>query len=899
MTPSSAALGGKAEGAVILVGNPIDLQEFGELSDLPARFYQQFTGKLTETVSVKGNTDLDALLNNYEVVGIDLRMLIRDAREPADRRRYKINFAQQLAARRVIVLSVLRGWEPSGQRASVEIDAPSGRFVSHASDAPFVQWCENLLAYGVVAKFRPEPGTDKCWLRLTTDSSKESQENLATVVKSVHAIFALREIDGGLESSRFSVALAHDTSARLEAVFQDCVKQRERDGLSAVHAAWRDAVANMQPDVRSRSRIELAIIATRAFEPDDVRIIKALTAEANRTAPVRAWLMTERLRVADDARDHAFARHIWPDALAMLMARLSGASVHDSGGGCFAWRAVAFGPSFDDSRLESLRKEGVHQILREPSPVGTRPSIDFTGHLRFISHECTVVRPNPTKIEWDNALGDKKACTLASRELSENLWKQDYRTAGRDLAGKRAAIMRNDAGGSSRVGATTSAVSTVSEDADSRDPERLFSVAHWRRIHERPGMLCAFAEGVMSRTAARSDDLTAQRRSDWGGGVLPARSDIAVKRECTLQHAEDLDTSREFFISVRWRMLIGLIVALYMAFIALNLLRVLMLIKPGTVLPGIGMVLCAVVGAWAGAVLPAWMEKRAGRRAAEKLDNEIQEVNEQQQVNVKNTHAMLLEADKRRQVARRTALNRRTLLLANRAWTVVLSAENALGVEAARRLAKKGTSAHQDADRLAQKDRRVWRDHAYFRPAAALPESVYTDPLIGKELERIKLKFLERWCEVLDTEDRYCTGFLRARVLEALVRELSGTMASGLAEAVLELGERRFLVAATSTSADEWAHEVMKRIGTDSGSHAMLSVLDEGAGKRPRGEYRILRRRSELAKSVSSIIERRTTGAMVVDVNRLPFGAYGMVFNEVPAILMDDGRVCIQSGGLQ
>jgi hypothetical protein len=185
------------------------------------------------------------------------------------------------------------------------------------------------------------------------------------------------------------------------------------------------------------------------------------------------------------------------------------------------------------------------------------------------------------------------------------------------------------------------------------------------------------------------------------------------------------------------------------------------------------------------------------------------------------------------------AVQARTTVLANRAWTIVNSTRMRIAQDIARRrLLDHPARAAEEHERLALEDRRNWRESCLVQLEGALPADAYTREDWYPEVERIKSDFLRKWAETFEKEDARMTGFLRKRVLEQLVQELSQDLSGRLLTLLIQVacnncerggsqgGHSRALAPSS------WAGQIRTRLGRDAGAYALFSVRFETLANR-------------------------------------------------------------------
>jgi hypothetical protein len=356
-----------------------------------------------------------------------------------------------------------------------------------------------------------------------------------------------------------------------------------------------------------------------------------------------------------------------------------------------------------------------------------------------------------------------------------------------------------------------------------------------------------------------------------------------LARELATQHAEEVDRARSFHVGLGWRVAIGTCVAAYAGFLSLHILRVLTALSSGTWGTGLAIVLCAVAGAWVGAVLPAWVERAAGRRATAKVRTEAEGVAAAHVKSAQETYKLLQGGDKIQLELRKLAIQRRTWLLANRAWHIVRSTLEELRRSAARRrLLIPADRLVNKAERLELEDRREWRD----RSVLGISIPLHTDGVDVSD------EFTRSWKSALQTEDRDCTGFLRAGVLRHLVRELDRQIVESIESQMLDNGTSRLddLLSKEEKEGELIKAKLKTAYGAGDWCHPLLSVDDSLVAERAKGEHWFFAQKNcrFLADAAKSVLHEER---LEQPPEGLPIHALGLYFHCVNLQLHDDGRL--------
>jgi hypothetical protein len=870
----------RQDDTLVLLGRRSDLLQLQGQADLPPRFLALFEGGLEATAGVADDNELDGLLRHHAIVGLDAELLGAHPDDDERRRRYRDNLAQKLAARRVVLLTVLRDCEFAAGGTALELlrggELRGERVACQPAKQTLSAWREQLQAAGFVLDVVAEGGEGAATVRLhlaaATGTPLVAARDVAPGGPAELFEFAA---DGPRETSflrsrPFDAALARRPDAGLIDVLRDCARRQEQEALDRVLQAWGDATASMQADTRARTQLELVVVATRAIGAVDQQRIE-------RFANVgRIWCMTDRLRAGGDQRTLVRARHVWPDAVGALLARLCLGRPEAGARGMFAWRSFLCAVAADAAEIERRRAAATMRILDDPEDAATEVQIERKGPFAPITAAWQVARAQPDGIRW----GDTAAAAAVEAACAEPLWVEDHRSAGTALGRERMQIERALA------------------DGDGQDPERVHAQQYWAKVHRSPGQLRVFAAARLFRA---DESMLLHKRlpehlQEWREDVLDARRELARSREALRHRAEEFDRAQRFHIAISWRLLIAAAVSAYAGFLSLHVLRVLLTFQPSTLATGVWIFAAAVAGGWLGAFLPMWGERLRGQAAAAALSNELAAVDAAQRTAVAETHEVFRDAENLRQTVRITAIHRRTTLLADRAWTIVSRARDAAAnAYERRRLLGQQVGSGDAIERLADEDRREWRAAAVLRAAAAAERSVPEDDLWRRRFAEVAQAYRRKWHDGLAAEDPRRTGHLRAAVLTRLVHELADDVGDCIERELLAHAERDAVAAGSAAAATAWIERMRAAVGLDAADHALLSVLDDGAAQRTAGAYRIYRRPLDLADQVCRGLRGMRQGfadVAPVVVDTLPLGGFAMVFHEVP-LTWRDGRLAL------
>jgi hypothetical protein len=861
------ASAGQASARLVLLGRRSDLLQLHGQADLPPRFLGVFEGTLEQTAGDHDTGDLDRLWGEHEVVAFDADLLFQKPGESSRQRDYRDNLAQKLAARRVAVLVVLRDCDFGNRSLAALVrrhgDAGNSRVVCAPSTHKLVSWLQTLSAQDLECTLEEDAQSGLARLRIRdvkergfVDVVDEPSGNLGELLELVSVHEGDRH---DLVSRWFSKDVARRPDATVADLLSDCARRQEQEAFQRIADCWRTTVARMQSDTRAHTRLELVVVATRALEAPDARQFEPFEQLA------RTWLMSDRLRVGGDKRTLVRARHVWPDSVGALLARLALARRDDGGKGLYAWRSFCCGIGADAKEVERMRAQQTQSILDRADEAPEDLQIERKGPFEPITEDWLVARESPERVEWDRGGAE----SVVSTELAESRWSAEHRAAGNSLGKQRMKLGRALSG------------------SDSRDPERVFSQQYWQRIQRSPGQLRVYGTARLFRADFTIQQKIEEHRGEWRKEVLERRRLLAREREVALHHAEELDRARKFHVPIAWRMLVGSAVAVYSGFLSLNVLRVMLTFEAGTWATGIWIFGAALLGGWLGAFLPAWVERRRGVRAAQALSQSIADVDRGHREAVKDTHEVFRDAEDVRQTIRITSVHRRTTLLAERAWAIVRDAreEVARNFERRKLLGEQASQGSSSQERLAAEDLRDWRSAALLRPDLEAQLSSRDEAKWRKVFDELSQEFRVLWSDGLRQEDPLCTGFLRVAVLRRLVHRLAALVSERIEAQLLEDAQAESERDGSSAKASAWIDRILAGVGLEAASHSMLTVLDDGAAQRTRGYYKFYRRRGiGLATQISAELPRRHqdfVGCEQVDVDSLPLGGFLMLFHEV------------------
>jgi hypothetical protein len=671
---------------------------------------------------------------------------------------------------------------------------------------------------------------------------------------------------GALVSRWFSSGLA-DAACELAALLQDCAERRERSILEAVVSTWLETHERMQAHTQLFTRFELVVVANRAYTRADRELLERFSAHG------RVWLMTEQLRAGGNMQELVHASYVWPDAVASLLARLDVLGPTDTGRGFFGWRSFTFGARAEDGRVERLREQQTTQLLEEVDGEPEPPKIEPVGPFQPIDVAWQIDRKQPGEdlLDWDAGHLAQEVRSAAD----EQDWCADHRDAGDGLGHARMRLGREWT------------------NPETEDPERLFAQGYWREIHKRPGVLRRFAEGRHLR--GKTDLLQTLRlhRAQWQD-LLNRRRAVAEAREALTQQAEEVDRARDFHLGALPRLAVGAVVSCFVGFLCLNLIRVLLLISPTTWFTGALMFLLALSGGFAGALLPAWIERRRGVAVAGTLARDLERLDAEQRRIVEDTRELFRDAEEARQSLRKDSVRQRTVLLAERAWAIVRETQDKVkGEFHQRKLLGAVASGGHSREAIALQDRQEWRRAAQIVPEAAL-DLDHDSEAWDKEFDHVARTFLEEWKQALDEEDGLETGFLRAAVLRELVVRLSDDVVEVIEKALWQQITRA--VKAKSIKMNAWSAPFGQAIGRDLKLGALFSVHYRGDLGDDAGSYLWIHRDGGFAPKLLDAILREFQSrfgnlrpASVPVQQSVPLGGFATLFHELEVEWHADG----------
>ena len=881
----------------ILLATAQELREFSAQAAVPAHFFSVFSDSLEMTASPKGDDGLDALLDRYELVGIDIELLLDGASDTSDMVRYRRNLAQKLCGRSVVGLWVVK--EPSWQgethwtlRRSAESrmgESPVG-FCSEKTTPTML--ADMIRPLG--ARLGVEPAGSGARLVLEWISGSPMQP-LEEGGLPVAATLGFKNDAGKLVSRDIAVEPSILKDMPLVGFLGELHYEMEVERLARLNEARSMLRRHMQQDTQGREAFELAIIATRPMRvADEVGLKKHFSLDGV-SWTTRAWVMQHTLRAAANSQTLLASKFVWPDALSFLLARLKLAEeTHGRSMGLYAWRAVGFGPSTDAHELENLRMQMLQNVLESVDSPEKMPRVRSEGAYAPVGKSRFDTAPSSKEASWLE--GD--VASGAEAAFGEQHWVTDYRREGRCLARDRAHLVTgHDPNGTESIGTS--------------DPDVDYVNTLWERAHASPGTLMFLANGVGFRVKTPLKEQVERLQKAWREEVIGRRRRIAIQRELLFQATEEVDSARDYHMALKWRVLIGAAVTVFAVYTSLVVFSLLMSVSAGSLAAAFIVIAGALIGAVCGVMAPYQLEVWRGKKAVAAVAKAAEELKAAHTDAVRHTYNFVVDGDDLRQKLRRAALERRTELLANRAWTIVKRAREGISNDLAqRRLLDEPSVQTGNAERLAREDRRDWREHAVVRPAMA---RIRSDEGMRewKDLQtQMRHRFLDRWRARLDAEDRYRTGFIRARVLRELVLELSQDIADEITRRLLDIVEREFArrpdfhsvlssnaagnasPAASRESALSWGQHVYGRIGKDWAAHAMLSATYEDDGNRAHGTFRFFARRDcHIGGNVLQELRKRRVEQITVHTSeaRAPLGLFGFVFEEVPVVLQATG----------
>jgi hypothetical protein len=897
--------------AAVLVGSADDLREFGARADVPARFFRVYEGDLRHTASPDGEDGLDALLDSASCVGMPLDLLRGNETKNPTEAAYRRNLHQKLAARSVLALWILRRVNPQDAATTwIFNSTPGSRMgeivLQFRADSTLQALVRTFDQHGL--QFGIQRTADTARLCLRWANGDRALETPREAGYPLLDLLGLQASSDGLVSEPFDAALAAEGET-LSGVLQFLQERREEQQIAHLHAVWSATRQSMQVDTRTLGRFELVIVATRPLTARDKEVWERSFGSADSAlTKVRSWIMTDSLSVAGDSRTAVAARYVWPDAVSFLLARLMLLPAKDdlASGGLYTWRAVGFGPKFDFKEMERLRDSAMQRILEEVDEAGDQPiSVGDTGPLQPLMRGRSVQGAQARSVDWFEG----QAAAVVARSVSEAQWRSDYRGKGAEIAMERAKPAKQQVvrlNGSSE------------EKLDGRDPERAYSQSFWREVRKSPGRLRSLANGQDFRTGHGIVQQIQKHLNDWNQSVLAKRRALAIEREVARQQAEELDRARAHHLALGWRLLVGFVVAVFAGYFTLSLLGLLSAFSSGTWATGIWIVVAGFVGAWTGALLPMWLERKAGQSAAATVDARLAAVDGEHKQAVAATCDLMVDGDHLRQRMRKLAVQARTTLLANRAWSIVRATRTRIAQDIAkRRLVDQPMQIADERERLALEDRRNWREASLVQLQGALPANAYQRQDWIQAVEGIKTEFVHRWATAFEQEDARMTGFLRKRALERLVQDLSEELSSKLFALLLQIARKNCesspgtAAAPDALSEAAWAELIRGRLGRDASGYALFSVRFEALANRTPGTALVRmfgagRQSDSLADRVWQ--ELSATGGPLQACkftacgDSMPLSLFGFLFEELGvSIVSDSGTIQLKpvpAGGI-
>ena len=861
-----------SEASMVLLGRPEHLRGLHGRADLPAHFLTVFSGGLFDTVSPEAHAGEDlgqlaTLWQRYQVVGLDIGLLSLRRGSTKREQLFHDNLAQKLATRRVVLLAVLQDVEVAEGVSKLSLlregQVAGPAVVCRPAEQTLGDLLRAIEGDGVIAKVEVDKERGAARLRLRC---KKKQRALSRAVCSgvcdLSDLLGFERDKDALVSRWFAADFASPKTALVE-LLQNCAERQEHAMLEEVVTTWLATRDGMQADTRAFTKFELVVVATRDFTVEDRALLDRF-AERN-----RVWLMTDRLRVGGDKRKLVRAAFVWPDAVASLLARLSLADPRESRGGYFGWRSYVFGASADEEHVERLREQETTRLLNEVDRSDELPHIETAGPYEPVGEELVQARDEVTQavVDWDEG----GVAARAAATLQENAWCSDHRIAGDDLGEVRS--QRGEAWEDARL------------PVEQRDPERAFAQAYWTEIHRRPSVLRQFAAG---RHMRGETDLVGHVRDQahaWHV-LLEQRRRLARERESLLQQAEEIDRAFTYHLGAVPRLAIGAVVGAFLGFLCLNVIRVLVLISPTTWFTGALMFFLALLGGFAGALIPAWVERRRGQAATAKLARRLRDVDDAHAQAVADTYRLFAKAENVRQSLRGDGVRKRTVLLAERAWSIVKAAREEVAREFQQRKLLGVASGHRNEhDGLAREDRREWREAARIRPAKRL-ELRTSGEEWNRAFEGVMTRFLGEWKSDLIKEDPFCTGFFRAAVLRQLVVRLSDYV---VAEVDTELLRQLSEQIGDELDLEDWVAPFESSIGGSVFDGALMSTLYEGGIDHVDGGSYVWMHRdrpfaADLLQKLLHSCETVFGSAHIISKSvpgSLPLGGFALLFHEL------------------
>ncbi len=411
-------------------------------------------------------------------------------------------------------------------------------------------------------------------------------------------------------------------------------------------SSWQSEV---RPRVQSQARgLDLIVIVALGWEPTEAELRQLAEMCHKESFPLRGatvyWLGSQ-LRVSWSEGTLIHARSVWSRLVATLLFRLllRTESGDGQGPGWFAWRSLEIRGSLASSPARQVvagRKGGFAERFFD-SPGDAAPPM---FHLTITPPRPAVEDPgsiNQNRLAAFTALGESSAANCVNRDLHEDqfeAWRQQTAVSFRGQLSKCHRML-------------------TSVSADRGQPaenvgwslRRQWEIAEeWRPDGNPPG-----GPGYFARLATRlaglaenewnTTELARTQFRDWQKSQ--SQDELFRHRAALLAKAAQLDLAHKSFVGLRSRIVFATIAVLIVAFGVAALVDVWasFWLQSGAWSGGIkrwsllsATLVFSVVGSVLGALLPYWLELRAGRRGGRELANDLRRLRE--------THQALLAA---------------------------------------------------------------------------------------------------------------------------------------------------------------------------------------------------------------------------------------------------------------
>lgn len=926
----------------VLLGSPRDLLDLRDAARLPASFLEAVSGEGLHTYS-----RLRALLRSRTYVGVDSSLLVGAGldcgHEASLREAWRRDVAQVLAHKALVLLCVFRGFQSRALGWSLAI-AGGG----DGPDEPAARgaWAETLMLADGDTMASVMQRLEAMGIEMTLDDHKDGQRLVLRGVRQ-HAgrTLAIEEscsgegvetrhkvnllglrAEGEAVCSRIFPAGGSGRDESMSSLLHRCAVLAERDCYAQLHEAMEQAVAAMQGDTRAWTRVHRVVVALRDLEPGDLEVLglvrdgrdgRGAPAVAGASLPadgvMRTWLLDRTMRITapleegSAAGERVAAQHVWGQAVGLLLARLS----HDAGvrdGGWFAWSGAVYAPpgisahaqgEIESLILATLDDPGDDARLEVPDwPVPRVPQMSWPPSPT-VSVDGDALGRLPARMDWhEKALGAVRAAEQAG---PESIWRDDFQRDGQAFRDERHSrwIMGRDPGGRSGSAgvAAEAARGSMDEPVQRRAAFSEAADKAWRVVAMHPAGLRLVAQ----ERPARAGFVQELKRQSawWREHVLARRRTVAAAREAGIQHAGELQHARESYLHYGARAAIAVAVGCFAMFLALFALRALATVGGITVLTVVFTCGGALLGAWLGMVIPAWVEARQGRRAAALLGGELADLGTRHEAARYATSALMRSAE---QVGRELdvlAFRRRVWSLASRAHAAALEARDEhlrrAGILREARILDEGSRSGRSDD-LRGMDRGEWLRACVRVPASrrlgseadvvALIKQAWT-----RETAARAACVHQAWTSPLKEEDFAFTGMLREHAIRDAMRDTLVAFEALVRDQYLDAR------AIDIPDAKDVEHDASGLFGLDASRPALLSCEPLGDDWKP--HYRIyLRSGNAWAESVawaaSAGLRQRGHAVPAVESRSLNLPHLGLVLAwvEVPVeARVRNGRV--------